>query len=132
MKKIISTLLVCVLLVGSLLALGSCSKTVSGTYEGEVELLFVKYTVSYKFSGNKVDISSALSSAIGSLDSTPVSATYQINETEEGDLTITFNYGDADEVDGAAEGGIALPFAEGIENGKKYISIAGIKYFQAK
>ena len=45
MKKIISALLVCVLLVGCMFALASCGKTLSGTYEAKI----IGTGVSYEF-----------------------------------------------------------------------------------
>lgn len=131
MKKVLSTVIVCVLILGSLLSLASCGKTISGTYEGEVNLLVAKYTVTYAFSGKNVEITSTLSSAVGSYTTEPVTATYEIKEDENGKKTITFDYGDAEAKDGMEEEGVALSFDEGEENGVKYIKIAGIKYTKA-
>ena len=129
MKKVLSTILVCVLIVGSLLALSSCGR-ISGTYEGSLNLGFAAYTVTYSFNGNNVEITSQLTSQIGSLNPSVVNATYVVEEKEDGTMTITFDYGDAEAADGMEEGGVALPFAEGTENGETYIKIAGIKYIK--
>ncbi len=133
MKRVLSSILVCVLLIGSLLSFASCGKkTVSGTYEGSLNLGFVAYTVTYSFNGNNVEISSQLTSAVGSLNPTVINATYEIAEDEEGNMTITFDYGEAEAGDGMEEEGVALSFTEGAEGGVKYIKIAGIKYNEAE
>ena len=131
MKKVLSALIVCVLVLGSLLSLVSCGQTISGTYEGEVDLYIAKYTVTYSFKGNSVEIKSQLSSAIGSLNPAVVNATYEIKEDENGNKTITFDYGDADTEDGMEKEGVALSFSEGTEDGVKFIKIAGVKYNKA-
>ena len=132
MKKIISSILITVLLVGSLFTLASCGTFVVGTYEGEVDIVVAKYVVTYEFKGNQVTVTSKISSALGSYSSNPISATYKIGEDEDGNKTITFNYGDKEPGEGAAEGGVALPFAQGTEDGVSYIKIAGIKYNKVK
>ncbi len=125
MKKIISTVLLCVLLVSSVFTLASCNM-ISGTYEGEVNLVITTYKLSYEFKGDKVTITSKLGSI-----STEANATYKIGEKENGDKTITFTYGDGEKADGAAEGGVALSFNQGSDNDGKYIEIAGIRYYKA-
>lgn len=131
MKKVLSALIVCVLVLGSLLSLVSCGQTISGTYEGEVDLYIAKYTVTYAFNGNSAEITSTVSGAGGSYTSDPVTATYEIKEDENGNKTITFDYGDADTEDSMPEEGVALSFSEGIEDGVKFIKIAGVKYNKA-
>ena len=128
MKKVLSTIRVCVLIVGSLLTLASCGNTISGTYEGEVNLIIAKYTVTYAFNGNSVEITSTVSGAGGSYTSDPVTATYEIKEDENGKKTITFDYGEAEAEEGMEEDGVAVSFVEGEEEGVKYIKIAGIRY----
>lgn len=115
-------------MVGSFLSLTSCGKTVSGTYEGSLDIGFVAYTVTYSFKGKNVEIKSQLTSAIGSLNPSVVNATYEIRENEDGTLAIVFDYGEDEAKDGMEEEGIELPFVEGEENGVKYIKIAGIRY----
>ena len=114
MKKVLSTILVCILIVGSMLSLLSCGKTVSGTYEGRIDMLgLASYTVTYAFKGNNVEIKSQLSSSIGSLNPHVVNATYEIREDEDGNLSIVFDYGDADAEEGMEKEGVELPFVEG-------------------
>ena len=141
MKKIISTILVCALLVASIFTVASCDllgKNISGTYEGSVEVNVlvtkVSLTLTYEFKGNEVTVkSTASASGLGSVSSESVTATYEIGEDEDGNKTITFNYGDSEKVDGAAEGGVALPFEKGrTDDGVSYIEIAGVRYNKVK
>ena len=118
MKKIISALLVCVLLVGCVLALASCGKMISGTYKDPTG------NVQYKFSGNKV--TKTTDKLIG--DDEVIEGKYSITEADDGSMTITFEF----------EGQTAetVGFAQGEENGVKYIKlgtgILAIKYTEVK
>lgn len=80
MKKFLSAILVCVLLVGTMLSLVSCGNSLSGTYEG---LLF-----DLKFKGSKVTIILA--------DEEVLTGTYEIEE-EDGKKTISFDFVDEDD-----------------------------------
>ena len=80
MKKFLSAILVCVLLVGTMLSLVSCGNSLSGTYEG---LLF-----DLKFKGSKVTI------ILG--DEEVLTGTYEIEE-EDGKKTISFDFVDEDD-----------------------------------
>ncbi len=108
MKKIISTLLVCVLLLGCVMTLASCGKKLSGKYA-------INDSLYYEFDGNKYE---------GTIEifglSKTVKGTYEIKENNEGNLEIIFT----------EEGGEpdAMSFAEGEEDGVKYIKIGGVKY----
>ncbi len=83
MKKLISALLACVLIVGLAFTLVSCGNSLSGTYEG---LLF-----DLKFKGEKVTI------VVDGEDA--LSGTYEIKEDDDGDKTIAFDFVDEDEAD---------------------------------
>ncbi len=116
MKKTLSLILACVLIVGALLALTSCAKQLSGTYELDA----VVASKSYKFSGNKVTIT--VSAVAG--DDIVYSGTYEIAEDEDGDQTITFTF--STDKEGADEYSGTVSFSEA-EDGS-YIKIGGIKY----
>ena len=122
MKRIISAVLVCVLLVGCMFALASCGKTLSGKYSADA---FGVAGTSYEFSGKKVDIKFTV---LG-FEKT-VSGEYEIAENDDGELEITFTFAsdeeDADDFKGTHS------FSEGEEDGVKYIKIGGIKYKKAK
>lgn len=116
MKKIVSTILVCVLLMGSLFALASCNM-VFGKYENNGTTL--------EFSLKEVTITSETKVAGVSISKT-YEAEYVIDENEEGDKTITFVYAaDADQhpiLNGTKN------FSQGEEDGVKYIKIGILKY----
>ena len=117
MKKIISAILVCVLLVGSVFALASCGKMLSGKYSDAVTGL-----TSYEFKGNKVKVTAGAGNFAVSLD-----GTYKIAKNDDGknEITFTFENDDDDKYSGT------FSFSDGEENGKKYIKIGVVKYNKA-
>ena len=86
MKKIVSTILVCVLLVSSLLTLASCGKSLSGEYKAEIDAGFASISTTYEFSAfGKV---TKTENNLGK--ETVTEGKYKINE--EGDkITLTFD-----------------------------------------
>ena len=117
MKKIISAVLVCVLLVGCVFALASCGKTLSGTYSAGGDTL----GTTYEFSGNKVTITYKV---LGF--SKDIEGTYEITTNDEDKEVIIFTFADGEEDadDYAGE----FSFAEGKEGDTEYIKIGGVKY----
>lgn len=117
MKKILSAVLVCVLLVGCVFALASCGKTLSGKYK--LDALIGSKT--YEFSGSKVEITYE----VGGFEKS-IEGEYKIAENDDGDLEITFTFAedeeDADDYKGT------FSFAEGTEGDESYIKIGGAKY----
>ena len=83
MKRIISTLLVCVLLLGCVFTLASCGKMLSGKYEADVGVAGAKY----EFSGKKVTITVQVLGFEKSYE-----GTYKIGENDDGKETITFDF----------------------------------------
>ena len=118
MKRILSLVLVCVLLVGTVFALASCGVTLSGKY---VDALGV---TAYEFSGNKVKM------YVG--QNVVAEGTYKIEgEADEQTITFTFTSGeDADDESGTVD------FVSGKEGDKEYIKlgsgILAVKYTKAK
>lgn len=84
MKRIISSVLVCVLLLGVMFTLVSCGGGLSGTYEGKLFDL--------KFSGNKVTVIAGDKELAG---------TYEIEKDDDGNKKITFDF--VDEKDAEAD-----------------------------
>ena len=108
MKKIISTLLVCVLLVGALFTLASCG--LSGTYDGKLYNL--------EFSGDQVTFVIS--------DSIKFDATYEITE-EDDQKYITFTWPEgADVPDVIKDLAGKSKFSEGKDDDGKYIEIGNI------
>ena len=129
MKKILSAVLVCVLMLSCALALASCAKIVTGTYEHVYGSEAAGYKVTYAFSGTKVEVSRQLVSAIGSLNPTVKNGTYEIIESEDGSKTITFTWDSSENnEDGVAESGVSLSFSEGTKDGKAFIEIGGVEF----
>ena len=119
MKKIISSILVCALLVCTLFTLASCGKVLSGTYEREEEILGqVVATTTYEFEANgKVTVRVDL--AIG--EDVVKEGEYEFNK--DGDkITFTFENEDG-ELDSTT-----CTFTEGEEGDVKFIKLDNVKY----
>lgn len=106
MKKILSAVLVCIMLLSCTLVLASCGNTLSGTYEDEHGL------TSFTFKGKNVEIE---------MFGVSFDATYKID----GD-TITFEF-EGDEADGF-EG--ENKFNKGSDSNGQYIEIGMFKYYK--
>ena len=119
MKRIVSVILVCVMLLGCVATLASCSKILFGTYKREG--LFTETT--YEFDGKNVTIVTS----IGSVSYTK-KATYVIEKADDGTSTITFTYEEGETPDEDLKG--TKSFSEGEEDGVKYIKIGGVKYIK--
>ena len=116
MKRLISTLLVCVLLVSCVFTLASCGATLSGEYKDALSV------TTYKFSGSKVTLT--IDNLIG--EDSVFEGTYSI-EGKDDDKKITITFEDKD---GADKYSGTHDFSEGEEDGKEYIKIGIIKYYK--
>ena len=129
MKKTISTILVCVLLVGTLLSLASCEMfgLVTGTYAKTTEFFGTETTVTYEFSGKEVTVSTV--TKIGNTSTTSnKTGEYEIGENEEGQKTITLTFTNED-----GEGTVTTyTFNSGNDDGGSYIEIGGVRYYSVK
>ncbi len=115
MKKIISLLLVCVLLVGCVFTLASCG-ALSGEYKESITGNIV-----YKFSGNSFTMT--IDNIIG--DDTVVEGTYEVNE-DEGKITFTTTNEDGEKKTSTES------FVKGTEGDVEYIKIGIVKYNKVK
>ena len=120
MKKILSLILVCVLLVGTMFTLASCANSLSGEYKDALTS-----NVSYKF-GAFGKVTLTVDSIIG--DDKVYEGKYKI-DSEDGDFTITFTFDDADA--NKIYGG-TNDFAKGEENGEEYIKLGLFRYNKVK
>ena len=129
MKKTISTILVCVLLVGALFSLASCEMfgIVSGTYSRTDSILIGDVTTTYEFSGK--DVTVTVATKIGNTTTTDVKeGKYDIGENDEGQKTITFTVTNED-----GEGTITTyTFNSGKDDNGSYIEIDGTRYNSVK
>ena len=119
MKRIISLVLACVLLVGCVAVFASCGKKISGTYEAEINAVVAKYTATYDFSGSKVSITKK-ATVLGNVNTTNFEGKYEIAENDDGTMEITITLESED--DEIKSGTYTF------EEGEDYIKIAGIKY----
>lgn len=117
MKKTISAILVCALLVCSILTLVSCGKSISGKYSAEVDLIIGTSSVTYEFApfGGVTVITNSLGKE------SVEEGKYELNDA--GDkITLTF-----ENEDGTKESE-TYDFVQGEENGVKYIKLGIVKY----
>ena len=116
MKKILSIMLVCVMLVGAVCTFTSCGTILIGTYENETI-----YT-SFEFKGNKF----TMTLDIPYVDADVVrSGTYKITgKDDEREIVFTF------EEDGE-EKTETSKFSSGEKDGEKYIVIGGVTFTKA-
>ena len=130
MKKTISTLLVCVLLVGSLLTLASCEVAgfVFGTYSSTTDALVVEKTTTYKFSLFTVEeIIEREGQVSGNVDREVNEYKYKITENEKGEKVIVLTL----ETENGSED-IEKSFNSGNDDGGAYIEIGGFRYYAVK
>ena len=120
MKRIISTVLVCVLLFGCVCSFASCDRMVMGKYE--LDATFA--SVSYDFKLTKVVVTYEL---LG--QETSVEGKYKIAENEDGELEITFTFENEEE---AKEYAGTFSFEKGKEGDTSYIKIGGVQYNKVK
>lgn len=119
MKKIISTILVCVLLVGSIFSLASCSKIVMGTYEAD--LVVAKVTYEFGILGN---VTCTTDPIVG--ETTVQEGKYKIYEAGENEYKIAFTW------EGEESEGDSVSFTTGTEGDVDYIKIGGVQYNKVK
>ena len=129
MKKTISTILVCVLLVGTLLSLASCEMfgLVTGTYARTAEVFGIETTTTYEFSGKEVTVSTVTTMGNTSTTSNKTGE-YEIGENEEGQKTITLTFTNED-----GEGTVTTyTFNSGKDDNGAYIELDGTRYDSVK
>ena len=117
MKKIVSSILACVLLLSCVLVLASCSKTLNGTYAHEESTFGIKTEIAYEFKGDKVTIKGSIAGVAYEFD-----GTYEIDGEK---INITL-----EEVIGSAEYSGTFDFNEGVDNDGAYIEIDGLKLYK--
>lgn len=94
MKKTIRILALTMALLMVAVVFASCAKTLSGTYTGEADLFgLAGATVTYKFSGSNVTITST-GKLLGMEKTETKEAKYEITEKDDGTMSITFTYDD--------------------------------------
>lgn len=130
MKKTISTILVCVLLVGSLLTLASCEVAgfVFGTYSRTDDALLVEITTTYKFGLGKVEVTVESEGQLsGNTETSTKEYKYKVTENDKGEKIIVLTL----ETDDGTETN-KLSFNSGKDDGGSYIEIGGTRYYSVK
>ena len=126
MKKTLSKLLVCVLLLGCIFSLAGCVTSVgpitvvTGKYK--VDILLAEVTYDFGAFGGVTVIVDPIAG-----DSYSFDGKYKVdNSTDPHEITFTFEDSEAKEYSGT------FSFSSGKEDGVKYVEIAGVKYKQDK
>ena len=117
MKRIISTLLVCVLLLGCVFTLASCGKRLSGSYSHKEEAYGQSVESVLTFKGKTVTIETKITVA-GNTTTNSIEGTYEIDDDK---IKITFE-----------EDGESITQDLDFEKGKGYIKIDDTKYDKVK
>lgn len=128
MKKTISTILVCVLLVGTLLSLASCEVAgfVFGKYEKTTSILGTETVETYDFSLTEVTKTTVIK--VGSLSNTTEETyKYKVGKNDDGERIISFTI----ETDNGSNT-TNFSFNSGSDNDGSYIEIGGSRYYSAK
>jgi len=114
--KLMTITLAMVLLVCSMAA---CGKSLSGSYESEIEFFGQSWNVTYTFKGKNVEAVSKVT-ILGNVENTTSTGTYELVENPDGTLEISFDF--ADETELFKDG--TYTFAEG----ESYIKIGDSQY----
>lgn len=97
MKKSVRILVVALALLMTMVVFASCAKTISGTYAAEVDVVVLKYTATYEFSGKNVTVTKVVNPLIGDAKTTTIEGTYEIVENDDGSMDITLSFKNEDE-----------------------------------
>ena len=120
MKKTIRIMAVVMAVLMVTLVLASCGKTLSGTYEAEIDAVVIKYTATYTFKGNNVDITKKTTTILGTVDTVELTGKYEIAKNDDGTMEITITLDSED--DDIKSGTFAF------EEGDDYIKIGVVQY----
>ena len=120
MNKLLKSVALSLVIVMLCLTLASCGKTLSGSYEGEVDLGVAKYTATYTFKGSKVSVEKKTTTILGTVNTVEYEGTYEIAKNDDGTMEITFSFENGDEE--IKSGTFAF------EEGDDYIKIGVAKY----
>ena len=87
MKKTLRLITLAMVAVMLCLCFASCGTSLSGSYEGEVELLGQSYTHTYTFKGSKVELETKVT-FLGNVKTTVYEGKYEIKD---GEITFTWD-----------------------------------------
>lgn len=120
MKKSVRVLAVAMALLMVMVVFASCGKTLKGTYSAEIDVVVLKYTASYEFSGKNVTVTKVVNPKIGESKTLTIEGTYEIitNDDDTMDIKLSFTTEDDHIKSGTFD----------FEEGDGFIKIAGLKY----
>ena len=120
MKKSIRILAVVLALMMVTVVFASCAKTIKGTYSAEVDVVVLKYTATYEFSGMNVTVTKVVNPLLGESKTYTIEGTYEIIENDDDTMDIKFEFKTEDEhiKSGTFD----------FEQGEDYIKIGIVKY----
>lgn len=114
--KFLTVVLTAVMLVCTM---AGCGKSLSGSYESELEFLGQSWKVTYTFSGKKVEAESKVT-ILGNVESKTCAGTYELVENTDGSFEITLDFEEENDI-----------FKDGtytFEEGEDYIKIGESRY----
>ena len=114
MKKSIRILAVVLALMMVTVVFASCAKTIKGTYSAEVDVVVLKYTATYEFSGKNVTVTKVVNPLLGEAKTYTIEGTYEIIENDDDTMDIKFTF--EDENDDTKEIGGTYDFVIDKEN----------------
>ena len=120
MKKTVRILSVLLALLMVTCVLASCGKTIKGTYSAEVDVLLLKYTATYEFSGKNVTVTRVVNPLIGDAQTFTIEGTYEIIKNDDDTMDIKFEFKTDDDYIKSG----TFDF----EQGEDYIKIGAVKY----
>ena len=120
MKKTVRIMAVVMAILMVSLVFASCGKTLSGSYEAEIDAVVIKYTATYTFKGNNVDITKKTTTILGTVDTVELTGKYEIAKNDDGTMEITITLDSED--DDIKSGTFAF------EEGDDYIKIGVVQY----
>ena len=120
MKKTVRILSVLLALLMVTCMLASCGKTIKGTYSAEVDVLILKYTATYEFSGKNVTVTRVVNPLIGDAQTFTIEGTYEIIKNDDDTMDIKFEFKTDDDYIKSG----TFDF----EQGEDYIKIGAVKY----
>ena len=120
MKKTVRILSVLLALLMVTCVLASCGKTIKGTYSAEVDVLLLKYTATYEFSGKNVTVTRVVNPLIGEAQTFTIEGTYEIIKNDDDTMDIKFEFKTDDDYIKSG----TFDF----EQGEDYIKIGAVKY----
>ncbi len=120
MKKSIRIMAVVMALLMVTLVFASCGKTIKGTYSAEVDVVVLKYTATYEFSGKNVTVTKVVNPLLGESKTYTIEGTYEIIENDDDTMDIKFEFKTED--DHIKSGTFDF------EQGEDFIKIGIVKY----